>query len=86
MIDQVHWQPDSAELSKEERLPNSFTAAVTPRGYSDLHLLAKVPKGPSASKNSERVGGESLMCTLRCWQVLPSSQKLQILEVITSKI
>lgn len=51
MVDQVHWRPLSAEVSKEEKLPNIFTSAVTPRGYSDFHLLAKVPNGPSASKN-----------------------------------
>lgn len=86
MIDQVHWQPGSAELSKEERLPNIFTGAVTPRGHSDLHFLARVPKGPSASKKSGGAEVEPFMCILRYCQVLPNSQKHQIVEATTSKI
>ncbi|KAK2541043.1 Inositol 1 [Columba livia] len=63
MIDQGHRQPGFAELSKEERLPDTFIGVVTPRGCSDLHWLAKVPQGSFASKNSREE--KPFVCTLR---------------------
>lgn len=82
MIDQGHWQPGFAELSKEERLPDTFVSAVTPRGCSDLHRLAKVPQGSSASKNS--MEGGNLSCAHS--GAAKSFPNLQTVEATTSKI